>query len=331
LHGAGSCANNSALHGANHLSALSELRGLFTGFGTVAALLLVGVSIDFGVPGQELLSSLRFHLAAAALVLPILLLVCGARLRALALLGLIILSLAQSAVIVLDQQARRQAFDGLEPAATLRVLSYNVLNGNRTPEQATRFIAESGAAVVVVMEALGLKQGLAELAETYPYRLGCDTGAHCDLAILSRTPLQNAQIHRLYPLFRHRLAEATVTVDGQSFTLVALHLSKPYFDEAAPLELLQAERVIKPVEGPLLLMGDFNAAAWSNNIARFANQLDLVPPPRYPGTWPVSLGPAGVPIDNMFTRGPAAIRTIEATGGYGSNHLGLIGELDLYD
>jgi len=79
-----------------------------------------------------------------------------------------------------------------------------------------------------------------------------------------------------------------------------------------------------------VLAGDFNSAAWSHNIDRLARAQKLIAPPAYPATWPVRLGPLGVPIDNMWTRGPLYISSIEALEDpMGSNHRGLMAELSL--
>ncbi len=114
---------------------------------------------------------------------------------------------------------------------------------------------------------------------------------------------------------------AKTTINGQDVTLVAIHLSKPYFDEAAWVELRQAGYFLQGIKGPVVLTGDFNAAAWSGTVADFVANNALVPPPRFPATWPVRLGPLGVPIDNMFSRDGALIESIDALdSSIGSNH-----------
>ena len=265
------------------------------------------------------------------LVLALALLLVGARLRALVLFGLIALSLAQGAMIVVAQQERRVALETRQPLASFQALSFNVLYSNREGASAARYIAESDADVVVLMEGRGIEAGFSAVAERYPYRVGCEPDRYCDLAIMSRTPFVAQQKHELHALGRWRLFQASTVIDGQPVTIVALHMTKPYFDIMAELEIAQARSVIADIAGPVLLMGDFNAAAWSNDIAAFASALDLVPPPSYPSTWPVGFGGFGVPIDNMFTRGEALIRSIAPTPeAFGSNHLGLMATVDLF-
>lgn len=305
---------------------------MLSGLAVVGVALLFAVSVNLGVPGQELLSTLRFHIGVAMLLLPLALALTGARLRALVLSGLIGLSLAQGATTIFAQQQRRAALESGVAHASFRMLGFNVLNSNPRGADAAAFVIDSGADVVVLMEARGVgPAGLEAIAAHYPYRLGCESPRVCDLAIFSRTPLADTQMQRLNGLFRTRLFTAKTIIGGQAVTIVALHLTKPYFDNNAELELRQAREVIGAIEGPVLLAGDFNAAAWSNQIAALADQLGLIPPPGYPATWPVKIAPFGVPIDNMFTRGPALIRNIASTPeAFGSNHLGLLATVDLF-
>lgn len=305
---------------------------MLSGLSLVGALVLVAISVDVGVPGQELLSTLRFHIGATLLLLPLLLAIAGARLRALVMLGVVGLSLAQGAGIVLGQQQRREPLLVAGPVqASFHVLSFNVLGRNPRGTDAAAFVTESGADVVVLMEAAGVGTGLDRIAALYPYRLGCPEIANCDLAIFSRTPLVDGKMLQLPGLFRRRLFVASTVIDGQSVTIAALHLAKPYFDDVVEQELQYVRAVIGAIEGPVLLTGDFNAAAWSNAIAALADDLRLIPPAGYPATWPVEIAPFGVPIDNMFTRGPALIRELSpAPEAFGSNHLGLLARIDLF-
>lgn len=308
----------------------SELRGLLTGLTLVAAAVLLAISVNLGIPGQSLLGSLRFHIAIPMLLLPIALFALSAWWRAVASLVLVVASLAQGIVILVGMHQLRDPLEGREPAAELSVMSFNVLTGNPTPEAARDAILARQPDIAFIMETPGIEMYLGELAQTFPYRAGCDDAETCDLSILSKVPLANVEVIRIGPIRRKRLVLAQAEIDGVAVTLVGLHLTKPYFDDASQDELRRALALIRKVEGPIILAGDFNAAAWSGDIAAFAAAAELVPPPQHPATWPVELGGLGVPIDNMFTRGPALIETIAAQPAYGSNHLGLLARVSLF-
>lgn len=310
----------------------AELRGLLSGLALVGIAALVAIDGPTLLPGQDLLQSLRFHIAAPLLGVVLLLFVFRARWRAGLMLVLVLASMGQGALVIYRQQQAREPLEVSAPAATARVLSFNVLSSNPRGSEIVDFIEQTSPDVVFTMESNAIIPQLDRLAAIMPYRAGCDgAGDNCDTMLFSRTPLTDVRVVPLQPFERLRLVMAKTTIDGQEVTVVGTHLSKPYFDESSWVELRHIERALRSIEGPLILAGDLNAAAWSDQVARFVGQAQLVPPPSYPATWPIRLGALGVPIDNMFTRGAARIETIEAMDdALGSNHRGLVANIGLY-
>ena len=308
-----------------------EIRGAATGLALVALALLVAVSVNLGIPGQSLLQSLRFHIGLASLALPIALLVAGARLRAALLAMVIVASLGEGGWVLWQQMQRRDAFAGRVVSGSFEMISFNVLTGNRRAAEAADYVIDSTADIVVTMETSSLEPHLDRLSAAYPVRVGCQASATCDTAIFSRLPLRNARVERFGAFNRERLVLAQADIDGQIVTIVAVHLTKPYFDGLAEFELYTLAEGLRQIEGPLVLVGDFNAAAWSDALIRLSQRADLVPPPALPATWPVVAGDLGIPIDNMFTRGDVLISSIGATPALGSNHRGLMARVEVFE
>lgn len=310
---------------------LRELRGGLTALALVVGGVLLAVSVELGIPGQALLQSLRFHIAAALLGLVLLLFIGGAWRRALFFLLAFAVSAGQGAATIYRQQEARDALVATPSKPLLKLLSFNILSGNPNGEGIARFVVGSGADVVVLMEAAPIAPYVATLRTTYPYSAGCEEGARCGgVVILSRTPLADVSMQSLSGIWLNRLVTATTEIGGQEINLVAAHLVKPYFDEFAAEELAKLGAVIGRLQGPVVLAGDFNAAAWSGAIDRLITRQQLLPGPGYPATWPVRLGPVGVPIDNIFTRAPLVIETVEAIAdAMGSNHRGLMAEIGM--
>ena len=308
---------------------LRELRGAITALALVVCGVLLAVSVDFGVPGQALLQSLRFHIAAALLGLLLLLFIGGAWRRGLLFLLVFALSAGQGAAIIYrQQQARIAEPDGGKPL--FKLLNFNLLTPNQNGEKIAKLIAASGADFVLLMEALPIAPYRQQLLATYPYYAGCDVGADCSTVLLSRTPLEDVTVRSLSAVWPNRLITATTTIDGQRINIVGAHLVKPYFDEFVGEEVDRLGDVIDRLTGPLVLAGDFNAAAWSNSIDGLAWRAKLAPGPAYPAPWPVRVGPLGVPIDNIFTRGARVVEHVEALDdALGSNHRGLMAEIGL--
>ncbi len=307
-----------------------EIRGALTALALVVTALLAVVAVQPGLPLEQLFDSLRFHVAAALLVLVIALSLFGGHLRA-GIFGLVLAAaIGQGALIIIDQQqAREFARAGTTPL--LKLVSYNTLQGNRpNGKRIADWLIASGADVIYLMEAGPVTDEMPRLRKTYPYTVGCEAGRECSTAMLSKTPLTEIGIHSLSSVWPNRLIVAKTTIKGTAINLVQAHMVKPYFDDFAEGEAWVLANGINKLDGPVLLAGDFNAAAWSANIDNLRKAASLVPPPNYPATWPIRLGPLGVPIDNVFTRAPLVITQIEAMDdAMGSNHRGLVAEIGL--
>lgn len=308
----------------------AEWRGAFLALAVLAGVVLVVISWTPGIPGEMLLQSLRLHIIAGAFVLAFILFCLGARWRAVGFVLVVLLAGAHAAFFIVELHGRRPSPAGA-PAAELKVLSYNVLTGNPLGAEAAQQIVALAPDIVVVMETPGIESYMAALEKVLPYHLGCDRHKTCDLSVWSRYPIIDQQMLLLPPFQRERLAVVKLDVDGAALTVVATHLSKPYFDEASWFEVDFIGDVLDRIEGPVLLAGDFNAAPWSDTLIYLTRRARLAPPPNHPATWPVRAGPLGVPIDNMFTRGSALIEDIAAgSDSFGSNHRYLLARLALY-
>lgn len=308
----------------------AELRGAVLALSGVLAVILVITSVTPGIPGELLLQTLRFHLVALGLVLTLAMAVLGARWRAALFLVFLCGAFAHGAYYVWEGQKRRDAPLGALQAEMM-FLNYNVLASNRRADEVVDYIVRSVPDVALIMETPGVVEYIPAIEKTLPYRLGCDRAAKCDISIFSRFPIENGEIRTIPPFNRARLAIAPMTIDGVKVTIVGIHLSKPYFDEASLQELGYLRYVLSTIAGPVVLSGDFNAAAWSAPVARLARAQELIPAPHYPSTWPIEFGEFGVPIDNIFTKGDA--RILEISGGensYGSNHRYLVARIGFY-
>lgn len=308
----------------------AEYRGAVLALGGVLAIVLVITSISPGLPGELLLQTLRFHLVALGLVLAVLMVAFGAKWRAVLFLAFLGVAFAHGAYYLWEFSARRD-----QPVGALRaemtLLNYNVLSGNRTAREAVDHIIALTPDVALIMETPGVVEYLPEIEAALPYRLGCDRVATCDISLFSRHPIENGKLLDIPPFRRSRLVVAPMTIEGASVTVVGIHLSKPYFDEASMQELGYLRYVLSQVTGPVVLAGDFNSAIWTAPIAWLGRAQNLIPAPSYPATWPVELGSLGVPIDNVFTRGDARIVEISAgADSFGSNHRYLLARIGLY-
>ncbi|GHA15566.1 hypothetical protein GCM10007989_07930 [Devosia pacifica] len=309
-----------------------EIRGIVTGLAFVVGLIVIAASAPPYLPGQALLQSLRLHLAIGLAVFLPAFLFLAAPWRALGTALLLIASLFHSWSIINTQQQARTLVEGAEFATGFDVLSFNVLISNQNGEAIADMLLERDADVVVLTEGAPVYSEFSRLSQRYPYRAGCVEVATCDLMILSKTELIDVDILSLSSFSPNRTILARTTIDGEPVRLAAVHLTKPYFDWQAQGEAFKLTQFLNQSEGALVLAGDLNAAAWSGNIHRLLLNTGMIPGPEYPATWPTEFGPAGVPIDNIFTRKPAYISRISALPDpLGSNHRGLIARVEIIE
>lgn len=308
----------------------AEYRGAVLALGGVLAVILTITSVTPGLPGELLLQTLRFHLVALGLVLALLMVVFGAKWRAALFLAFLGVAFAHGGYYVWEFSARRNEPVGALQAE-MRFLNYNVLSGNRTARAAADLIISTAPDVALIMETPGVVEYIPQILDALPYRLGCERVATCDISLFSKHPIENGRVEEIPPFRRARLVVAPMTIEGVGVTVVGIHLSKPYFDEASVQELGYLRYVLSQVTGPVVLAGDFNSAIWAAPVAWLGRAQKLVPAPSFPATWPVELGSLGVPIDNVFTRGNARILEISAgDDSFGSNHRYLLARIGLY-
>ncbi|MBB3998506.1 endonuclease/exonuclease/phosphatase family protein [Aureimonas pseudogalii] len=208
--------------------------------------------------------------------------------------------------------------------AVFTLVSFNAFHANERAADAVPYLLASGADAVLLLEAEGFATSLPVLSTVYPYRIGCDGRSKCDMLLLSKHPPKAAWTASLGAVPASRYVQFGIDFDGHPLTLVGVHLTKPWFDDLAAIELsVLAERVSRLRE-PVLLAGDFNTLPWSPQLADWARRTGFVFSGSYVGTWPAALGALRLPIDHVLARG-ATILSVEAMpGSFGSNHRGLV-------
>ena len=154
------------------------------------------------------------------------------------------------------------------------------------------------------------------------------------MAIFSKHPLSDVEI---VPFFSvdGRLLIATLELANGPVTLVAAHLTKPYYGAWHQLQLDQLVHQLGRIEGPLVLAGDFNSqpfvSAFRDALVR---QADLRLASRLQPTWPAfsssMISYAGFAIDHVLVGGglrPTSVSLIDDP--IGSNHRGFVSQFAL--
>jgi vancomycin resistance protein VanJ len=160
----------------------------------------------------------------------------------------------------------------------LRVMTHNVAAGGASPDRLLPALEASGADVIA-LEEVALSQAAAletALLDEYPYRILAPDGL-AGVGLLSRYPIVEYELFhlqtRVFPYLR-----VTLDVDGHPLTVIVAHpvppglgrsLTQGYRANGLPDFPPLAE--MATVDGPTLLMGDFNTTDQSQSYAILAD------------------------------------------------------------
>lgn len=214
----------------------------------------------------------------------------------------------------------------------LTVLWLNLLYENTEPAAvlAERLLG-SGADLILLGEAAPLFAETARLEAVYPYRIGCETAARCNVFVLSKWPLTVPSLRDL-PSGVERFATFRVVKPGLvDLPVRAMHMVKPWYLGMSGTEEDSLAAQMSHLGGaPVLVMGDFNAAPWSRRMLAIMDRFGLGGP-RFPiATWPHRAGALGVPLDHLLVGGGVRLTQAQGWGrDMGSNHSGLWARLEI--
>lgn len=217
-------------------------------------------------------------------------------------------------------------------APRLRVVTANVLMSNeQLPALARDVLAQKPDVIVFEELRHDLSEVAPEIAETYPYRVSTETPW---VTLASRFPLEDARRLPISAADRGRdLLKADIVVDGQRLTLVAVHFMPPLDGEAFAINRQQREvleSALSEVDGPLLVVGDFNATTLSPTFARLllGTGLRIASTSRLMAPTYFAYGRLGVRIDHVLVRNMDVVQD-EVFTLTGSDHRGLSVEVGL--
>lgn len=215
-----------------------------------------------------------------------------------------------------------------------RLLQMNLRYDNPTPKKVLSLIGRTNPDVITLNEVSAMwSTELGYISSAYPYRILC---AHPNgvfgVALLSRRPFAAGTQPRCER--RGAMAMATVNFGGIGVDVAAIHLGWPW-----PRE--QYEQ-IGELSGPLsslgetaIMAGDCNAVPWSAAVQRVASLGGLIVMPSAGPSWIYTGLPdflrrfAGLPIDQVFSRGALTIHSAVRLEDTGSDHLPVMVEFSL--
>lgn len=163
------------------------------------------------------------------------------------------------------------------------------------------------------------------LDEKWPHVLHCpEWGKRGGIRFYSKWPLdQDSQYCGPYGSFARTKVMAP---DGSEFTSGSVHLRWPW-PASGPEQLKTITPELEKIGQDALFAGDFNATTWSWSVKQFETASGMTIIPGVGPTWMIDELPlkhtwwAGLPIDNVMTKGRIRVLSADTLEDMGSDHL----------
>lgn len=229
-------------------------------------------------------------------------------------------------------------YAGPTPSGTGRVFRAvlaNVLLSNHAHERVRRFIRERQPDFVVIAEATSeWLAALGELASDYPFSKAVVHPGRDGMVLLSRLPLERAEVVRIGMTGRHSIL-ASVQLDGHRLTVIGTHPlspARPPRMRSRDRQLAELARFARGHEGPLMILGDLNTTSWSpafRDLLRASRLRDsrrrFGPQP----SWPVASPLLRIPLDHCLVSPHVVVRDRRLGPDIGSDHFPVVVDFSL--
>lgn len=155
---------------------------------------------------------------------------------------------------------------------TLRLMVYNIYHLNHDLEAIVREVEKYDPDLLFIMEySDAIQRQIESSFAAYPHRLIRTSRWTMGLALFSRIPFDDTEIHR-FQNTRIPIYEAKMSVDGQPFTFVGGHpwAAQPQWAQLHRNQVADISKIAAKSSGPLIVAGDFNATQWSYSLEQLA-------------------------------------------------------------
>lgn len=233
----------------------------------------------------------------------------------------------------------------LNPTASQSVIvSFNLDRQNINYDSVITYLSGSNADIVFLTEVTAAwRPQLRKLQEAFPYHFEVPEWVPSEeqdskfwwrkgdpamsVALFSKIPWTFVKDHSLGVTGRSLAIRSHFSTNGYALSLIAVQLLMPLPSYEAGLqetELKGLARLVKELNGPLLVIGDFNLTPYSARFRKLLNKAGLH---RAPGginpTYPAKLGLFALPLDHTLFKGGMNLNVI-AGPNLGSDHRPII-------
>ena len=217
------------------------------------------------------------------------------------------------------------------PGNAIRLLNANVLLTNRDFGSLTELIEQRDPDVVLLLEPnAAWARKIAPIFDRYPHRIGQPLPNTYGLILLSKLPLESAQIRYLVQPQVPSVKAALRLRSGALVDFYGVHPEPPLPGDDSgerDAELVMVGREIRSAGRAAIVMGDLNDVAWSHT-SRLFRRLSGTRDPRvgrgpYP-TYPADYWLLSWPLDHLFVTPHFELISIDRLPDIGSDHRAML-------
>lgn len=205
----------------------------------------------------------------------------------------------------------------------------NVLQTNKAYHKVLTKIEQNQPDLIITTETnTTWQQHLSFLEKTYPYRQPVPLENLYGMHLYSRLPLSNLQVRYLVEPDIPSIRANVQLRSGEWITLFIVHPRPPVPGESKDskdrdAEIIMVGKEARKEQGGVIVAGDFNDVAWSENTELFQKVTGYLDPRRGRGffnTFHAKVPIFRWPLDHIFHSNHFKLLKIERVGNVGSDH-----------
>jgi len=210
---------------------------------------------------------------------------------------------------------------------------FNAYHGNPSPEQAILELSNAEVDVFTIQELNSVWMPSIDslIKKKYPFHIEKPWDECCyGIGLYSKFPILDGEVFELRetPAIR-----ASININGQIITVISFHTKPPAFPNETHIRNAQMRTIAEmsnSIEGPRVVLGDFNIVSWDAAFNYFLKQGKLKAVRNgFQATYPMNFGVPLIPIDHItYSDGlePTSCETLTITG---SDHKGMVASFKL--
>lgn len=206
----------------------------------------------------------------------------------------------------------------------LRIMSFNTWIENSNVEAIAAEILRNNPDILVLQEFGAEKRALLDrLKAQLPYQDDCRHLDHCFMAVLSKFPIADFESHAEWvgpPMVR-----ATFGKELGGLTVIGAHTIRFPYLRAQFTQLSELADIVRKLDGPRIVLGDFNATPSSRMLGTFEQRSSLRRLDSWLPTWPANLQIPQLAIDHIFASPDVkSVEKVRIGNNAGSDHFPLV-------